>query len=99
MGFIIKIKFFLFYLDLLQCAKKYWKGGHEYIPVSGKQNIMNNNSKATRLGVWWSVMAGGVMVAENPETMHIFLLYEIVEVDTVGDNLFVIYASGNMIAR
>jgi len=34
-------------------------------------------------------MAGGVMVAENPETVHIFLPYEIVEVDTVGDNLFV----------
>ena len=35
-------------------------------------------------------MAGGVMVAENPETVHIFLPYEIVEVDTVGDNLIVI---------
>ena len=31
------------------------------------------------------------MVAENPETVHIFLPYEIVEVDTtVSDNLFVI---------
>lgn len=51
---------------------------------------MNKNSKATPFSVWWSVMAGGVMVAENPETVHIFLPYEIVEVDAVGDNLFVI---------
>ena len=35
-------------------------------------------------------MAGGVMVAENPEIVHIFLPYEIVEVTTVGNNLFVI---------
>jgi len=48
----------------------------------GKQNNTNNNSKATPFGVWWSVMVGGVMVAENPEKAHIFLPYEIVEVDT-----------------
>ena len=35
-------------------------------------------------------MAGGVMIAENPEIVHIFLPYEIVEVITVGDNLFVL---------
>ena len=30
------------------------------------------------------------MVAENPETVHIFLPYEIIEVDAVGDNLIVV---------
>lgn len=34
-------------------------------------------------------MAVSVMVAENPETVYIFLPYEIIEVDTVGDNLFI----------
>jgi hypothetical protein len=51
---------------------------------------MNKSSKATQFSVWWSVMAGGVMIAENPEIVHIFLPYEIVEVNTVGDNLFVL---------
>jgi len=51
---------------------------------------MNKNSKATPFGVWWSLMAGGVMVAENPERMHIFLPHEIIEVDAVGDNLIVV---------
>ena len=51
---------------------------------------MNKNSIATPFGIWWSLMAGGVMVAENPETVHIFLPYEIIEVDAVGDNLIVV---------
>jgi hypothetical protein len=58
--------------------------------VSGKENIMNKNSIATPFGIWWSLMAGGVMVAENPETVHIFLPYEIIEADAVGDNLIVV---------
>ena len=51
---------------------------------------MNKNSIATPFGLWWSLMAGGVMIAENPETVHIFLPYEIIEVDAVGDNLIVV---------
>jgi hypothetical protein len=51
---------------------------------------MNKNSKATPFVVWWSLIAGGVMVAENPERIHIFLPHEIIEVDAVGDNLIVV---------
>jgi len=55
---------------------------------------MNKNSKATPFVVWWSLMAGGVMVAENPERIHIFLPHEIIEVDAVGDNLIVVAHPG-----
>jgi len=51
---------------------------------------MNKNGIATPFGIWWSLMAGGVMVAENPETVHIFLPYEIIEVDAVSDNLIIV---------
>jgi hypothetical protein len=39
-------------------------------------------------------MAGGVMVAENPERIHIFLPHDIIEVDAVGDNLIVVACPG-----
>lgn len=51
---------------------------------------MNKNSKATSFRVWWSLIAGGVMVAENPEKVHIFLPHEIIKVDAVGNNLIVV---------
>jgi hypothetical protein len=55
---------------------------------------MNKNSKATSFVVWWSLMAGGVMVAENTERIHIFLSHDIIEVDAVGDNLIVVACPG-----
>jgi hypothetical protein len=51
---------------------------------------MNKSSKVTPFVVWWSLIAGGVIVAENPERIHIFLPHEIIEVDAVGDNLIVV---------
>jgi hypothetical protein len=50
---------------------------------------MNKHSKATSFGTWWSLIAGGVMVAENPEKVHIFLPHEILKVETIDNNLIV----------
>lgn len=50
---------------------------------------MNKHSKATSFGIWWSLIAGGVMVAEYPEKVHIFLPHEIIKVDTIDNTLIV----------
>jgi hypothetical protein len=54
---------------------------------------MNKNSRAAQFDVWWSLIAGGVMISENQEKVHILLPYEIIDVDAVGANLIVVARS------